>query len=82
MIASVKNALRTDELERQVAWYSGQHAQLVFESEAMRAVMRLVEKVAAQPVPVVLVVGETGTGKELIARTLHQASAAARGPFI
>ena len=82
VIASVKNALRTDELERQVAWYSGQHAQLVFESEAMRAVMRLVEKVAAQPVPVVLVVGETGTGKELIARTLHQASAAARGPFI
>ncbi len=82
VIASVKNALRTDELERQVAWYSGQHAQLVFESEAMREVMRLVEKVAAQPVPVVLVVGETGTGKELIARTLHQASAAARGPFI
>jgi two-component system response regulator AtoC len=82
VIASVKNALRTDELERQVAWYSGQHAQLVFESEAMREVLRLVEKVAAQPVPVVLVVGETGTGKELIARTLHQVSAAARGPFI
>ena len=82
IIASVKNALRTDVLERQVAYYSGQTGEMVFASDAMRDTVRLIDKVAAQSVPVVLVQGETGTGKELVARALHQRSARAKGPFI
>jgi DNA-binding NtrC family response regulator len=82
VIASVKNALHTDALERQVAYYSGQSGDLIFESETMRASMRLLDKVAAQPVPVVLIAGETGTGKELAARALHRGSPRAKGPFI
>jgi DNA-binding NtrC family response regulator len=82
VVASVKNALHTDDLERQVAFLSGRASELLFASPAMQAVLTMVEKVAALPVPVVLIQGETGTGKELIARALHRGSARAAGPFI
>ena len=46
---------------------------IIGDSPSMREVMALVEKVAAHPTTV-LVVGETGTGKELVARAIHDAS--------
>jgi DNA-binding NtrC family response regulator len=55
--------------------------ELVGESLAMREVFAVLERVAATDATV-LVEGETGTGKELIARALHDASARRRGPFI
>jgi DNA-binding NtrC family response regulator len=48
---------------------------------AMREVLDLVRRVAPTPVPVLLE-GETGTGKEVLARTLHEASAVAERPFL
>ncbi len=53
----------------------------VAESGAMREVRELVERVADADVPVVLN-GETGTGKGLVARVLHGLSARASGPFV
>ena len=47
----------------------------------MQEVHRLIEQAAATPAPV-LIHGETGTGKELVARTLHELSARASGPFV
>jgi transcriptional regulator with PAS, ATPase and Fis domain len=47
----------------------------------MQEVHRLIELAAATPAPV-LIHGETGTGKELVARTLHELSARADGPFV
>ena len=47
----------------------------------MQEVYRLIEQAAATPAPV-LIHGETGTGKELVARTLHELSARASGPFV
>lgn len=47
----------------------------------MRRVMAQIARVAASQTRV-CIYGETGTGKELVARTLHQASPRADGPFI
>ena len=54
---------------------------LVGESEAMRAVYETVRKVAPTDANV-LVLGENGTGKELVARAVHDLSGRAGGPFV
>jgi len=54
---------------------------LIGDSTPMRELRRLVVRVAASDVPVI-VWGETGTGKELVAQTVHALSARSRGPFI
>lgn len=54
---------------------------LVGRSVVMRELFALLAKAAASPASV-LVQGETGTGKELVARSLHAASSRASGPFV
>jgi transcriptional regulator with GAF, ATPase, and Fis domain len=49
--------------------------------DAMQELFRRIDKVAKTDVPV-LVTGETGTGKELVARELHRRSPRGRGPFV
>ncbi|MBL8858667.1 MAG: sigma 54-interacting transcriptional regulator [Planctomycetes bacterium] len=51
-------------------------------SRAMDAVLVAVERVAAAPRTTVLITGESGVGKELVARAIHSRSARARGPFV
>lgn len=53
-------------------------------SPVMRELFAELERVAALPASTlpVLITGDTGTGKELVARGLHERSARARGPFI
>ena len=55
--------------------------ELVFESESMRAVLRLIQTVAPHRVHVLLQ-GPTGTGKELVARLVHGLSSRADGPLV
>jgi sigma-54-specific transcriptional regulator len=54
---------------------------LVFEDPGSRALLRRIERLAATDATV-LVTGETGTGKEIVSRYLHQGSARARAPFV
>jgi two-component system response regulator PilR (NtrC family) len=54
---------------------------IVGKSEAMKRIMGLVERVASAPSSV-LITGESGSGKELIARALHQGGERASKPFI
>ncbi len=54
----------------------------IAESNVIQDVMQLVEKVAASPRTPVLVLGETGVGKELIARAIHFRSPRFKKPFV
>ncbi|MCW5579495.1 MAG: sigma 54-interacting transcriptional regulator, partial [Dokdonella sp.] len=54
---------------------------LLGHSAPMRELFRAIGRVAASGLAV-LIVGETGTGKELVARALHRESARAGGPFV
>jgi len=54
---------------------------IIGSSSPMQEVIRLIEQVAPTDTTV-LITGETGTGKELIAHTLHQRSPRQSGPFI
>jgi len=55
--------------------------EIVGRSYAIRAVTDKIEKVAKTPARV-LITGENGTGKELVARAIHRNSARADGPFV
>lgn len=55
--------------------------EMIGDSVAMQRVYRLTRLVARHSVSV-LIVGETGTGKELVARAIHQLSRRAGGPFV
>jgi DNA-binding NtrC family response regulator len=57
------------------------YANVVAHSPAMQEVLALVERVAPTP-STVLLGGESGVGKDLIARVVHQRSSRASGPFI
>ena len=55
--------------------------EIVGKTPVMRALMEKIEKVAATPARV-LITGENGTGKELVARALHRLSPRAKQPFV
>ncbi len=83
LLLTVDNVLKLERLEeenRQLRQRVGRH-EIVWASEAMRRVMAQVERVAASETRV-CILGETGTGKELIARTLHERSPRRAGPFV
>jgi DNA-binding NtrC family response regulator len=60
---------------------AGRLGELVGSTPPMQELMRLVELAAPSPASV-LVTGETGTGKEIVARTLHQLSPRSGRPFV
>ena len=83
LLLTVENALKLQRLEsenRQLRQRLGKH-EIVWAGEVMRKVMAQIERVAASETRV-CIMGETGTGKELVARTLHGKSARASGPFV
>jgi DNA-binding NtrC family response regulator len=83
LLVTLENALKLTRLEaenRDLRARVGKHT-LVFAGETMRRVMAQIERVAASESRV-CIYGETGTGKELVARTLHEKSQRAAGPFV
>ncbi|HEY7354351.1 MAG TPA: sigma-54 dependent transcriptional regulator [Terriglobales bacterium] len=83
LLLTVENALKLQRLEsenRQLRQRLGKH-EIVWTGEAMKKVMAQVDRVAATETRV-CILGETGTGKELVARTLHEKSPRASGPFV
>jgi two-component system, NtrC family, nitrogen regulation response regulator NtrX len=83
LLLTVENAARLVRLEaenRELRKRVGRH-EIVWASEAMRRVMAQVDRVAAGESRV-CILGETGTGKELIARAVHEKSPRRSGPFV
>jgi len=83
LLLTVDNVLKLRRLEeenRQLRQRVGKH-EIIWKSEVMHRVMAQVERVAASETRV-CILGETGTGKELIARTVHARSPRSSGPFV
>ncbi len=83
LLLTVENALKLARLEeenRQLRRRVGRH-EIVWKSEAMRRVMAQVDRVAASESRV-CILGETGTGKELVARAVHERSPRRERPFV
>lgn len=68
-------------LEKHLLPRAGDDKQLIAEAPSMRRCLERAEKVA-QSDATVLLSGESGVGKEVLARYLHQHSARAKGPFV
>jgi two-component system nitrogen regulation response regulator NtrX len=83
LLVTVDNAMKLTRLEaenRDLRTRVGKHT-MVWSGETMRRVMAQIERVAASETRV-CIYGETGTGKELVARTVHEKSHRANGPFV
>ena len=84
LLLTLRNALRLERLQREnreMQGYWRDELALIGESAGLRSVRALVERAAPSDVPV-LILGENGTGKELVARALHELSPRAREPFV
>jgi transcriptional regulator with GAF, ATPase, and Fis domain len=71
------NRIRSDERGKEEAAFNG----IIGSSPALKCVLAEIERVAPTD-STVLVLGETGTGKELIARAIHNLSARRECPFV
>src|SRR5215831_11569350 len=83
LLLTVENLLRLKRLEeenRELRGRLGRH-EIIWSSESMRRVMAQIERVAGSETRV-CILGETGTGKELVARTVHERSPRRAGPFV
>jgi DNA-binding NtrC family response regulator len=83
---SIKNALETIKLRKEVQTLQARYLQenlpcFIGESRAILDVMDFIEDVAKSPDTPVLLIGETGTGKELIASSIHYRSPNYQGPL-
>jgi formate hydrogenlyase transcriptional activator len=81
-VERLKNQLQAENLYlKEEVKLSYNFGEIVGGSEALKKALYLVERVAATGATV-LILGETGTGKELLARAVHDLSARKDGPFI
>jgi two-component system nitrogen regulation response regulator NtrX len=83
LLMTVENTVKLARLEeenKRLRQRAGKQ-ELIWKSAVMQGVMAKVERVAASETRVAIL-GETGAGKELIARTLHEKSQRRSGPFV
>jgi two-component system, NtrC family, response regulator AtoC len=88
LAVSVRNALETNRLKTTVESLRGEvrrragYHEIIAESRKMQEVMNFVRKVAASEASTILIQGESGTGKDLIAKSIHYESSRQDKPFV
>jgi len=84
LLLTLRNALRLDRLQREnreLQRYWQDELALIGDSPSMQALRRLIERAAPSDMAI-LILGENGTGKELVARAVHDLSPRRAGPFV
>ena len=83
VVREVETVLERKRLRREVTLLQRQlgETSLIGDSAALRKLREAIARVAPIPSPV-LITGESGSGKELVARDLHRHGPGARGPFV
>jgi two-component system response regulator AtoC len=84
---SIRNALETVRLKKEVQALQEKYLKenlpcFIGESNAIQDVMEFIDQVAKSPDTPILIIGETGTGKELIASAIHYRSPNFKGPLV
>lgn len=87
ILAVVRRVLETRQLKNELCWLQDRvreltSTELVGLSPAIREVQTRIDQVSHAPDTTVLVTGDSGTGKELVARCVHERSARRHGPFV
>jgi DNA-binding NtrC family response regulator len=87
LLITIENALETIRLRKEVQALQEQYLNqnipcFIGESKSIQNVMDFVDRVAKSPDTPILICGETGTGKELIAGAIHYKSPNFKGPFV
>jgi DNA-binding NtrC family response regulator len=81
--AARKGGLRRDNerMKRREEHSSAPESRVKWASRAMESTQRLISRLAPSDLPV-LILGESGVGKEVVAREIHDRSKRAKGPFV
>ena len=88
MVVTIGRALESSRLRREVRHHRAEQqkryglSSIIGESPAMGEVFELIEKIAKSQATTVLITGESGTGKDLVAKAIHYASERANRPFM
>ncbi len=87
ILAVVRRVLETRQLKNELTWLQDRvreltSTELVGLSPSVREVQTRIDQVAHAPDTTVLVTGQSGTGKELVARCIHERSSRRHGPFV
>jgi two-component system response regulator AtoC len=82
----IKNALETASLKKEIALYKEKSkfdpAQIIAVSRSMKNVLEMIRKVAHSEASIILLQGESGTGKDLLAQAIHNLSKRNNAPFL